>query len=78
MDTKPETGIYTRSILTAFMLLLLYVLSIGPAAKLYFAWRPAQPAIETIYGPILATCGPWKPLDTALNWYIWTLWRPQV
>jgi hypothetical protein len=60
---------------------LVYVLSIGPAAKLSHACKlPAkhphiQAVIEAIYSPILIVGDNCPPVGQFLNWYVITIWR---
>jgi hypothetical protein len=57
-----------------FLLLVVYPLSIGPAARLHKACPPARPAIEAAYYPLVALGKDNEKIASSLNWYVMKIW----
>ena len=55
------------------LVLVLYVLSIGPVAR-YYHKRNAPPAVETFYAPLAALSNNFPPAFIFFDWYF-KLWR---
>ena len=54
---------------------VLYVLSIGPAARLHAAFPPARKALEALYLPITALCERSPAAQQATIWYLENVWH---
>ena len=62
-----------RAVLIFFAVLVLYILSIGPAA-LYFPWEEFEyPTPENVYLPLFWAADHCLPVSEALRWYL-ALW----
>jgi hypothetical protein len=83
---KPQEPVPTHRgveswLLWLFITPIIYVLSIGPAAKLDRALHITQnaPAVEhvldIIYSPMVLCGDRFPPLGKALHWYLFTLWK---
>ncbi len=57
------------------LLLVIYPLSIGPAALAHKAWPAARPAIEALYKPVTALIALSPPVQGFFMWYVQTIWR---
>ena len=78
MDSaKPPTlrRLITRIVFTLVGLSLLYVLSGGPAWRLYIRSPESRPLIEKFYAPVI-WIGTETPLQAPLLWYLncWMDW----
>ena len=68
-------------LLSAFVFLLFYLLSIGPVAKL--CWRLDMPvnyartvkAVDTLYAPIYFLAEKYPRVDSLLEWYVTDVWH---
>ena len=68
-------------LLSAFVFLLFYLLSIGPVAKV--CWRLDMPvnyartvkAVDTVYAPIYFLAEKYPQADSLLEWYVTDVWR---
>src|SRR5215831_18035266 len=64
-----------------FIAPVIYVLSIGPVAKLGHAVNLNQKApaiervLETIYIPVMWCAGQSRPSRNALDWYLFSFWK---
>ena len=58
-----------------FFLLVVYPLSIGPAARVHMACPGARPAIETFYTPLVVLAKSNKQVARFFSWYISTVWK---
>jgi hypothetical protein len=68
-------------LLAGFVLLLvIYPLSIGPAARIHQKYPAAAPAIEAIYTPVTVLADHSPRLQIFVLWYITNVWglAPQV
>jgi|SRR6516165_9799761 hypothetical protein len=83
---KPQEPVPTHRGVGTWLLWLsiapvIYVLSVGPVAKLDQALHLDQkaPAVEhiikTLYSPLMWCAMHSRPFGTALGWYIFALWK---
>jgi hypothetical protein len=56
----------------------LYVLSSGPATKLYYSVPKTRPVILVLYAPLSALCDVCPPAQRAMLWYAATVWGVKV
>ena len=79
MSDKRKRG-WGTWIAAVVLLPALYVLSIGPAARLILA-RPAPPVAISLtvafYTPLIVACDSTKPTREGLQWYV-SLWADNV
>src|SRR4051812_14606156 len=64
-----------------FLLLVLYVMSIGPAMKFLNEQGRPPAMLKTIYKPLFSVMETSSAVDKAINWYIHDLWKvsfPQI
>jgi hypothetical protein len=54
---------------------VVYPLSIGPAAMLHSRFRLARPVIEAIYAPVVFLIEHSKPAEKFFSWYVEKVWR---
>jgi hypothetical protein len=59
-------------------ILLLYVLSMGPAVHLAAKTRISFGTISTVYYPILRICEASRPAGRSLNWYLDKVGKVQI
>jgi hypothetical protein len=59
---------------TILLVILFYVLSIGPATRLAQNKTIAWTTVQTIYAP-LNLLAKFDPIDNALQWYIREVWQ---
>ncbi len=84
-STKPEgqqspaDSEHTDALRTIFycglMLVLVYILGIGPADWIHHKYPATQQTIEAVYAPLDAAYQAWPPAARALDWYLHALWR---
>jgi len=55
--------------------LVIYCLSIGPAARLHRNTPAARPAIEAFYKPLTALIQNCRPASKFFEWYIIVVWK---
>ena len=72
-ESKGGPGSYW-ALWALLLLLFIYALSIGPAAKLHKVSPPARPAIEAVYYPIVALSKDNETVANALNWHVEKIW----
>lgn len=74
MAAESEASPFARAAVIAAAVLVLYVLSIGPANRCSFVWHSTPTWVHTFYFPLVWTAEHCKPLDEALMWYndLWT------
>jgi hypothetical protein len=68
-DETPHRGGVFRWVWIAGLAVVLYVLSIGPAAKLSPPGSLGDRVGKVIYAPLFFTCSHWKPAGRFLAWY---------
>ncbi|MBC7853453.1 MAG: hypothetical protein IAF94_08460 [Pirellulaceae bacterium] len=56
-------------------LVVLYVLSIGPASWIAMKYPATEKWLEAVYFPVLAFRDQFRPVEGALNWYM-RFWIP--
>ena len=84
VENEPAKGRAGMSwVIWALVLIpLLYVLSIGPAARIYPSLRTRSPqaaqALENLYKPLEILADHWKPFERFIRWYIFDLWKLRV
>jgi hypothetical protein len=54
--------------------LVLYPLSIGPAAIMHQKHAAARPALEAVYKPVTALVDYSPRVQRLLLWYMWKVW----
>jgi hypothetical protein len=68
-------------LLSAFVFLLFYFLSVGPAAKVCSHFQlptkhpRAEKVLETIYAPITALVAKYPAAGRFVRWYLLDMWR---
>jgi hypothetical protein len=67
---------WLRRMFIAYVVLMLYLLSVGPAVLLAHKWRQAEAALEVLYAPVEWACRCVPLIHPPLEAYI-SLWRPQ-
>jgi hypothetical protein len=78
-EGRSHAGAYW--LLSAFVFLLFYFLSIGPAAKVWLHFHMsgkhprAEKVLETIYAPITALIDNFPAADRFFNWYVGDVWH---
>jgi hypothetical protein len=65
-----------RWFIVPVVLVLLYVLSIGPAAWLNGRGLISEP--RALYSPVVSLGIYWTPFFTFLNWYVEGVWRSNI
>ncbi len=55
--------------------LLVYILCVGPAEKLYRAFPATQPALGVIYQPLRELGARCPPFAKAMTWYLEDVWQ---
>jgi hypothetical protein len=58
-------------------LLLIYVLSVGPACKLKAKGVIDMQVIQTVYAPLVFLSKKSKTVEALLDWYVQKLWNAQ-
>jgi hypothetical protein len=62
-------------VLILLLIPVLYVLGIGPGAKLRRAgWVPEKP-YKVVYNPLIKLSSNCKPVDRFLTWYVKDIWH---
>jgi hypothetical protein len=56
----------------------IYILGIGPAARIYQACPATRRALETIYVPLITLRRTCPPAGRVLDWYIIAVWKVGV
>jgi hypothetical protein len=76
-DKREQRGPFAGCLAVALLLLpLLYVLSLGPAVRLFHdSNSPFIGLIAGFYSPLKWLAQNCQPIGDALNWYI-SLWQP--
>lgn len=59
-------------------LLFLYVLSVGPVAKLVDTGHVAEASVAPFYAPIVWLIDHWQPAQDATIWYLTVIWGIDV
>jgi hypothetical protein len=62
----------TTGVALGFVLLVVYVLSVGPVAKLYPTTAP--PAVRSFYAPLVFVLDQCPPARKLFLWYIHSVW----
>jgi hypothetical protein len=63
-------------VVAVVLLLVLYVLSAGPAVRLFdHRGSPYQPYVAAFYWPLIWLADMCQPIGNALQWYV-SLWQP--
>lgn len=57
------------------ILLVLYLLGIGPAARVHLKYPAARPALEVLYAPVVFACNRSPAISNAVLWYLTTIWH---
>ncbi len=73
--TSARGGSTLWLIMAVFLLLVIYPLSIGPAAIIHQKHPAARPAIEVVYKPVTALVDHSPRAQTLLLWYMQKVWR---
>jgi len=60
------------------LLLVAYVLSIGPAAKLVDEQIISESAVEPLYAPLILLIENSEPVSDATLWYLTKVWRIDI
>ncbi len=58
------------------LVLLVYLLGIGPAYRCYRVYPRTRSVLDAIYSPVWPVVQHVPPLNDALNWYL-GLWEPR-
>lgn len=76
-EAKPKFKLKLEWLWAPLLVMVAYVLSVGPACKLESMGLVSDEVIETVYGPleILARTEMGRE---ALHWYIFELWQRSV
>jgi hypothetical protein len=80
-DERPEPSSANRAsfgwvLWVCFVLLVVYPLSIGPAARLYEATSnpTLRNSIYGVYTPIILLCDACDPVEEFFEWYLEVVW----
>ena len=67
-----------RFVLLLFLIPVLYVLGIGPGAKLRRAGVVPEKPYSAVYQPLIKLGTSCKPVDNFLTWYVKDVWHSRV
>jgi hypothetical protein len=68
-------GSYYWALWALFFVLVLYPLSIGPAARIHEKYPAARPVIEIIYLPLTTLIDHSQPTANLSMWYVMKVWK---
>ena len=74
---RPGGGL-SRVALWVGCFLVLYVLSVGPVAKLIDKGVIKEPSVTPFYAPIVWLIDHWQPAQDATIWYLTVVWRIDI